>query len=78
MYFFPNYPPSPGRESNIQLESLEAKEQLRLPDLYLGFMLLEYLCTNKNSIVLCPKPSFPIPESLKGNHRMIVTISDVT
>ena len=27
MYFFPNYSPSPGRESDIQLESLEARKQ---------------------------------------------------
>ena len=27
MYFFPNYSPSPGRESDLQLESLEARKQ---------------------------------------------------
>ena len=79
MYFFPNYSPSPGRESDLQLESLEARKQRATSFArFIFFLLLEYLCTNKNSIVLGPKPSFRIPESLKGNHLMIVTISDVT
>ena len=79
MYFFPNYSPSPGRESDLQLESLEARKQRATSFArFIFLLLLEYLCTNKNSIVLGPKPSFRIPESLKGNHLMIVTISDVT